>query len=394
MTDQPEAVDRTHTANLGFDTLAIRAGQDHDPTTGAVIPPLHVSSTYAQDGIGGLRNGYEYGRSANPTRTALQKQLAALEGGEFGLSFASGLAAEDALLRAALTPGDTVLMGNDVYGGTHRLVDRILGPWGVNLRIVDMTDAEAVRASLQESPARVLWVETPSNPLMGVADIAELVRIGHEADALVVVDNTFASPALQRPLLLGADVVVHSTTKYLGGHSDVVGGAIVTNDAALAEKVEFQQFAAGAISGPHDAFLTTRGLKTLAIRMERHSANAGIIAGFLDRHDAVRTVYYPGLESHPGHEVARSQMSGYGGMVSLALADGPTARKFAESLELFTLAESLGGVESLVNYPEAMTHASVRGTELAVPENVVRLSVGIETVEDLLSDLEQALDAL
>ncbi|WP_087004301.1 cystathionine gamma-synthase [Brevibacterium yomogidense] len=379
---------------MGFDTLAIRAGQDHDPTTGAVIPPLHVSSTYAQDGIGGLRNGYEYGRSANPTRTALQNQLAALEGGRFGLSFASGLAAEDALLRAALTPGDAVLMGNDVYGGTHRLVDKILGPWGIDLRIVDMTDAEAVRASLQASPAQVLWVETPSNPLMGVADIAELVRIGHEAGALVVVDNTFASPALQRPLLLGADVVVHSTTKYLGGHSDVVGGAIVTSDAALAEKVEFQQFAAGAISGPHDAFLTTRGLKTLAIRMERHSANAGIIAGFLDRHDAVRTVYYPGLESHPGHALARSQMSGFGGMVSLALADGGTARKFAESLQLFTLAESLGGVESLVNYPDAMTHASVRGTELAVPEEVVRLSVGIETVEDLLADLEQVLDAL
>ncbi|MGO1763921.1 MAG: cystathionine gamma-synthase [Brevibacterium yomogidense] len=379
---------------MGFDTLAIRAGQDHDPTTGAVIPPLHVSSTYAQDGIGGLRNGYEYGRSANPTRTALQNQLAALEGGRFGLSFASGLAAEDALLRAALTPGDAVLMGNDVYGGTHRLVDKILGPWGIDLRIVDMTDAEAVRASLQASPAQVLWVETPSNPLMGVADIAELVRIGHEAGALVVVDNTFASPALQRPLLLGADVVVHSTTKYLGGHSDVVGGAVVTSDAAIAEKVEFQQFAAGAISGPHDAFLTTRGLKTLAIRMERHSANAGLIAGFLDRHDTVRTVYYPGLESHPGHALARSQMSGFGGMVSLALADGATARKFAESLRLFTLAESLGGVESLVNYPDAMTHASVRGTELAVPEEVVRLSVGIETVEDLLADLEQALDAL
>ena len=394
MTEQNHAEGAQSAASMGFDTLAIRAGQDHDPTTGAVIPPLHVSSTYAQDGIGGLRNGYEYGRSANPTRTALQNQLAALEGGRFGLSFASGLAAEDALLRAALTPGDAVLMGNDVYGGTHRLVDKILGPWGIDLRIVDMTDAEAVRASLQASPAQVLWVETPSNPLMGVADIAELVRIGHEAGALVVVDNTFASPALQRPLLLGADVVVHSTTKYLGGHSDVVGGAIVTSDAALAEKVEFQQFAAGAISGPHDAFLTTRGLKTLAIRMERHSANAGIIAGFLDRHDAVRTVYYPGLESHPGHALARSQMSGFGGMVSLALADGATARKFAESLQLFTLAESRGGVESLVHYPAAMSHASVRGTEVAGPGEGGRLSVGIETVEDLLADLEQALDAL
>lgn len=394
MTDQSAAGGARDAEGMGFDTLAIRAGQDHDPTTGAVIPPLHVSSTYAQDGIGGLRGGFEYGRSANPTRSSLQRQLAALEGGEFGLSFASGLAAEDALLRAALTPGDTVLMGDDVYGGTHRLVDRILGPWGVNLRIVDMTDAEAVAASLQESPAQVLWVETPSNPLMGVADLSELVRIGHAVGALVVVDNTFASPALQRPLAFGADVVVHSTTKYLGGHSDVVGGAIVTSDAALAEKVEFQQFAAGAISGPHDAFLTTRGLKTLAIRMERHSANAGLIAGFLDRHDAVSTVYYPGLESHPGHMLARTQMSGFGGMVSLALADGATARRFAESLTLFTLAESLGGVESLVNYPDAMTHASVRGTQLAVPEEVVRLSVGIETVDDLISDLERALDAL
>ena len=389
-----EQTDGARTAAQGFDTLAIHAGQAHDPTTGAVIPPLHVSSTYAQDGIGGLRGGYEYGRSANPTRTALQTQLAALEGGEFGLSFASGLAAEDALLRAVLTPGDTVLMGNDVYGGTHRLVDQILGPWGVSLRIVDMTNTEAVTAALQESPARVLWVETPSNPLMGIADIAELARIGHEAGALVVVDNTFASPALQRPLLLGADVVVHSTTKYLGGHSDVVGGALVTSDAQIAEKAGFQQFAAGAISGPHDAFLTTRGLKTLAIRMERHSANAGLVAGYLDRHDAVRAVYYPGLESHPGHDIARAQMSGFGGMVSLALADGATARRFAESLKLFTLAESLGGVESLVNYPEAMTHASVRGTELAVPEEVVRLSVGIETIDDLLADLEEALGQL
>jgi cystathionine gamma-synthase len=378
----------------GFDTQAVRAGQDHDPTTGAVIPPLHLSTTYAQDGIGGLRGGYEYGRSGNPTRDALQQQIAALEGAEHALSFASGLAAEDALLRAVLRPGDTVLMGDDVYGGTHRLVARILEPWGVNLRIVDITDAEAVRASLEEVPAQVLWVETPSNPLMRISDIAALAQLGHEAGATVVVDNTFASPALQQPLALGADVVVHSTTKYLGGHSDVVGGAVVTSDAELYEAVKFQQFAAGAVSGPHDAWLTSRGLKTLGIRMERHSRNAGLVAGFLAQHAAVAQVYYPGLETHPGHEIAARQMRGFGGMVSLALSSGEEARRFAESLRLFTLAESLGGVESLVNYPDAMTHASVRGTELAVPEEVVRLSVGIETADDLLDDLNEALGRL
>jgi cystathionine gamma-synthase len=383
------------TENLrGFDSLAVHAGQEFDPTTGAVIPPVHFSTTYAQDGIGGLREGYEYGRSGNPTRTALETQLAAIEGGRHALSFASGLAAEDALLRAVLQPGDEVLLGSDVYGGTYRLIARILGPWGVKLRIVDMSDPDAVAAAIAERAPRVVWVETPSNPLLRITDIAELARVSHEAGALVVVDNTFASPALQRPLSLGADVVVHSTTKYLGGHSDVVGGALVLDDDALAERAGFLQFAAGAVSGPLDAWLTTRGIKTLGIRMQRHSENGQAVAEFLQGHDRVARVYYPGLVSHPGHEIAARQMSGFGGIVSLALADGAAARRFAESTKLFTLAESLGGVESLLNYPDAMTHASVRGTELAVPEEVVRLSVGIESAEDLLADLDAALASL
>lgn len=377
-----------------FESQVVHAGQPFDPATGAVIPPVHFSTTYAQDGIGGLRDGYEYGRSANPTRTALQTQLAAIEGGAHALSFSSGLAAEDALLRAALKPGDEVLLSNDVYGGTYRLISRVLGPWGIKMRVVDMSDLSQVRAALEERPSQMLWVETPSNPLLRVTDIAGLADLGHEYGAVVVVDNTFASPALQQPLRLGADVVVHSTTKYLGGHSDVVGGALVINDDELAEQAQFLQFAAGAVSGPLDAWLTTRGIKTLSVRMQRHSENGAAIAAYLDRHPAVARVYYPGLQSHPGHELAARQMSAFGGIVSLALADGDAARKFAESTQLFTLAESLGGVESLLNYPDAMTHASVRGTELAVPEEVVRLSVGIENLDDLISDLDRALAAL
>ncbi|MDD7928886.1 cystathionine gamma-synthase [Microbacterium thalli] len=381
----------THEAAHGLASLAVHAGQQFDPTTGAVIPPVHFSTTFAQDGIGGLRGGYEYGRSGNPTRTALQQQLAALEGGAHGFSFASGLAAEDVLLRAALQPGDEVLLGNDVYGGTHRLIARVLAPWGIGLRVVDMSDLDAVRAAVRERAPKVLWVETPSNPLLRITDIAGLAAIGHEAGSLVVVDNTFATPALQRPLALGADVVVHSTTKYLGGHSDVVGGALILDDEALAEQIGFLQYAAGAVSGPMDAWLTTRGIKTLDVRMQRHSENAGAIASFLEGHDRVARVYYPGLASHPGHELAARQMTRFGGMLSLALESGEAARRFAESTRLFQLAESLGGVESLVNYPDAMTHASVRGTEAAVPVEVVRLSVGIEDVDDLLADVEQAL---
>lgn len=380
-----------------FDTRAIHAGQAFDPTTGAVIPPIYQTSTYVQDGIGGLRSGYEYSRGGNPTRTALETQLAALEGGIRGLSFASGLAAEDALLRTVLAPGDHVVIGNDVYGGTHRLVRRIFGDWGIRHSTVDTSDLDAVRGAIELGTTKVLWVETPSNPLMKISDIAALAELGNEAGVLVVVDNTFASPALQQPIGLGADVVIHSTTKYLGGHSDVVGGGLVfaAGQEELAERVTFTQFAAGAVSGPFDAFLTSRGIKTLGIRMQRHSQNALAIARRLEEHAGIARVLYPGLESHPGHELAARQMSAFGGMVSIDLAGGAAAaRRFAESTELFQLAESLGGVESLVNYPSEMTHASVRGTEAEVPESIVRLSVGLEDVDDLLDDIDRALERL
>ncbi len=374
-----------------FSTRAVHDGQGFDPTTGAVIPPVYLTTTFVQKRIGDLRNGYEYTRGGNPTRDALQQQLASLEGGRHALSFASGLAAEDALLRTILTPGDHVLMGNDVYGGTHRLVNRIFVPWGVDLSVVDLTNLDSVRQAIRPT-TKVLWVETPSNPLMAISDIAALAELAHGAGVLVVVDNTFASPYLQNPLALGADAVVHSTTKYLGGHSDVLGGAVVLNDDELAERVGFVQFAAGAVSGPLDAWLTTRGVKTLALRMERHCSNAQAIAEALVGHPALDNVYYPGLPDHPGHELAARQMRGFGGMLSITFAGGSAAaRKFAESTELFQLAESLGGVESLVNYPSEMTHASVRGTELEVPDNLVRLSVGIEDAADLVADVLSAL---
>ena len=376
----------------GFDTRAIHDGQEFDPSTGAIIPPIYQTSTFVQDGIGGLRGGYEYGRSGNPTRASLETLLASLEGGSRAFSFSSGLAAEDALLRAVLKPGDHVVLGNDVYGGTHRLINRVHGGWGVRNTTVDLGDLRAVQAALGTEGTRILWIETPSNPLMKISDIAALAELGRAAGALVVVDNTFASPALQQPLALGADVIVHSTTKYLGGHSDVIGGALVIDDEELAEKVGFIQFAAGAVSSPMDAWLTVRGIKTLGVRMARHSENAQAIAEALVGHPAIDAVYYPGLPSHPGHALAGRQMSGYGGMLSVALAGGAVAaRRFAESTTVFQLAESLGGVESLIGYPSEMTHASVRGTELEVPDDVVRLSVGIEDVADLLADIESAL---
>ncbi|GAA1825179.1 cystathionine gamma-synthase [Nesterenkonia flava] len=379
----------------GFSTHAIHTGQDVDEVFGAVVPPLHFSTTYAPDGIGNLRRGYDYGRAGNPTRTALQEQLAALEGGAHAFSFGSGLAAEDAVIRGLLRPGQRIVMGNDAYGGSYRLISRIHGDWGIANTPLDLNDHDRVAAELAHDDATLLWVETPSNPLMTVVDIKALAEIAHAHGALLLVDNTFASPYLQQPLSLGADVVVHSTTKYLGGHSDVVGGAVVLSDDALAEKIAFQQFAVGAVSGPLDAYLTTRGIKTLGVRMDRHSSNAMAIARHFEGHSAIERVLYPGLESHPGHELAATQMRDFGGMVSLQLAGGePAARKVAEGTELFILAESLGGVESLMNYPHEMTHASVRGTELAVPENLLRLSVGIEDVEDLIEDLEKALGGL
>jgi cystathionine gamma-synthase len=377
----------------GFSTRAIHAGQEFDPMTGAVVPPIYQTSTFVQDGIGGFRGGYEYARGGNPTRTSLQTLLASLEGGDRAYSFSSGLSAEDTLLRAALKPGDHIVMGNDVYGGTHRLVSRVFVPWGVSISTVEMSDLDAVRATIRPDATKVLWVETPSNPLMKITDIAALAEVGHEFGALVVVDNTFASPYLQRPLSLGADVVVHSTTKYLGGHSDVLGGAVVLNDGELADAVGFLQFGVGAVSGPMDAWLTVRGIKTLAVRMDRHSSNAQAIAEALVGHPKLEAVHYPGLPTHPGHELAARQMSRFGGMLSVALTGGPSAaRAFAESTSVFQLAESLGGVESLIGYPHEMTHASVVGTELAVPENVVRLSVGIEDAADLVDDVLGALD--
>jgi cystathionine gamma-synthase len=380
-----------------FSTRAIRTGQDFDPTTGSVIPPVYFTTTFVQDGIGGFRNGYEYARGGNPTRTALETLLAGLEGGDRGFSFASGLAAEDTLLRAILNPGDHVLMGNDVYGGSHRLVSRAFIPWGVSLSTVEMVDLDAVKAAIRPDATKVVWLETPSNPLMKITDIAAVVELAHAVGAIVVVDNTFASPYLQQPLSLGADAVVHSTTKYLGGHSDVLGGAVILNNStqingeSLADKVAFLQFGVGAVSGPMDAWLTIRGIKTLAVRMDRHSSNAQTIAEKLVGNPKLTRVYYPGLPDHPGHELAAKQMKSFGGMISVQLADGATARKFAESMTLFQLAESLGGVESLVCYPAEMTHASVKGTSLEVPDSVVRLSVGIEGVDDLLADVLDAL---
>ncbi len=383
--------ERTPLSSSAFATRAIHAGQDFDPTTGAIIPPIYQTSTFVQDGIGGFRNGYEYNRAGNPTRTALETQLAALEGGTAAWSFASGLAAEDALLRSVLRPGDHVVLGNDVYGGTYRLLTGVLAPWGVETTVADLADLDGVRAAIRPE-TRLVWTETPTNPLLKIADIAALAEIAHAAGAALVVDNTFASPALQQPFALGADVVVHSTTKYLGGHSDVLGGAVVLRDDRFAEQVAFQQFAVGAVSAPLDAWLTTRGIKTLAVRMRQHCENAQRIAEWASERPEFERVYYPGLPGHPGHELAARQMSGFGGMLSLGLADGPeAARAFTESTGLIHLAESLGGVESLICYPPEMTHASLRGTSLAVPENVVRVSVGIEEVDDLIADLEETL---
>jgi cystathionine gamma-synthase len=387
----------------GFETLAIHAGQEPDPLTGAVVPPIYQTSTYAQDGVGGLRGGggsgpgrfvegYEYSRTANPTRGALEECLAALEAGTRALAFASGMAAEDALLRTVLSPGDHVLIPHDAYGGTFRLFDKIFKPWGVSYRPVPVSDPEAVHAALADAPAAVVWVETPTNPLLSIADIPLLAQHAHAAGALLVVDNTFASPYLQQPLELGADVVVHSTTKYLGGHSDVVGGAVVLSDAELGERLATVQNSTGSAGGPFDAWLTLRGIRTLGVRMDRHCANAARVADLLVGHPAVSQVLYPGLPGHPGHDVAAKQMRGFGGIVSLRLRGGEEAAvAMCGRTRLFTLGESLGGVESLIEHPGRMTHASVAGSELEVPSDLVRLSVGIENGDDLLEDLRAAL---
>ncbi|NYE11327.1 cystathionine gamma-synthase [Actinomadura citrea] len=374
----------------GFETLAIHAGQEPDPATGAVVPPIYQVSTYKQDGIGGLRGGYEYSRSANPTRTALEVCLAETEGGARGLAFASGLAAEDALLRTVCKPGAHVIVPNDAYGGTYRLFAKVAQPWGVEFDPVPLNDIAAVRAAVLPE-TKIIWVETPTNPLLGVADIAALAAVARDAGALLVVDNTFASPYLQRPLELGADVVVHSTTKYIGGHSDVVGGALIAADAGLGERLAFHQNAMGAVAGPFDAWLTLRGIKTLGVRMDRHCANAERVVDLLTRHPSVRQVLYPGLPDHPGHEIAAKQMKAFGGMVSFRMESEEAAVRVCERTKLFTLGESLGGVESLIEHPGRMTHASAAGSPLEVPADLVRLSVGIEDAADLLRDLEQAL---
>ncbi|WP_116245902.1 cystathionine gamma-synthase [Nocardiopsis sp. FIRDI 009] len=376
----------------GFETLAIHAGQEPDAGTGAVVVPIYQTSTYAQDGVGGLRQGYEYSRTGNPTRAALEECLAALESGVRGLAFASGMAAEDTLLRTVLSPGDHIIIPGDAYGGTFRLVSKVVERWGVSWDAVDQTDPEAVRAAVRPT-TKVVWTETPTNPLLNITDIETVARIAHDAGALYVVDNTFASPYLQQPLTLGADVVVHSTTKYLGGHSDVVGGALVVADADLGERLAFHQNTMGAVPGPFDSWLTLRGIKTLGVRMDRHSANAERIAAELEGHPAVRRVYYPGLDGHPGHKLAERQMRSFGGMVSFALRDGEKAAlRLCERTEVFTLGESLGGVESLIEHPGRMTHASTAGSPLEVPADLVRISVGIESGDDLVADLLRALE--
>lgn len=380
-----------HHEFTGLATKAIHAGYRPDPATGAVNAPIYASSTFAQDGVGTLRGGFEYARTGNPTRTALEAGLAGVEEGGYGRAFGSGMAATDCVLRAVLRPGDHVVIPNDAYGGTFRLIDKVFTLWNVEYTPVALHDLDAVAAAITPR-TRLIWAETPTNPLLSIADIAALAELGKQSSAKVLVDNTFASPALQQPLTLGADIVLHSTTKYIGGHSDVVGGALITNDQELDDAFAFLQNGAGAVPGPFDAYLTMRGLKTLVLRMQRHSENASAVAEFLAEHAAVSTVLYPGLPTHPGHEIATRQMTGFGGMVSIRMRGGrQAARDLCANTKVFILAESLGGVESLIEHPSAMTHASTAGSQLEVPDDLVRLSVGIEDIGDLLADLDQAL---
>lgn len=389
MSEQRSKADST--SWQGFSTRAVHAGYEPDPQTGAVNVPIYASSTFAQDGVGGLRSGFEYARTGNPTRTALEANLAAIEKGTYGRAFGSGMAATDCLLRATLRPGDHLVIPNDAYGGTFRLIDKVFSQWGIEYSVAPVSDVDAVRAAIRPN-TKLVWVETPTNPLLNVGDIEALAGVAHDGKAKLVVDNTFASPYLQQPLPLGADVVLHSTTKYIGGHSDVVGGALITDDEELDTAFAFLQNGAGAVPGAFDAFLTLRGIKTLALRMERHSDNAEALVELLTSHPKIEQVIYPGLAEHPGHEAAAKQMLRFGGMISVRVKGGKeAAQEFCSRTEIFTLAESLGGVESLIEHPGAMTHASTEGSELEVPDNLVRLSVGIEDAADLVGDVEQAL---
>jgi cystathionine gamma-synthase len=377
---------------FGFETRAIHAGQPPDESTGAVVTPIYQTSTFAQDAVGAHR-GYEYSRTANPTRTALERCLASLEGAASGFAFASGMAAEDAVLR--LLPADShIIIPNDAYGGTYRLISQVFSNAGLQYTSVDLSDRDEI-ADAWRANTRMVWVESPTNPLLGVVDIGAVARMARERGARCVVDNTFATPYLQQPLALGADVVVHSTTKYLGGHSDVVGGFVAVADVTLGAHVAYLQNAVGAVPGPFDCFLVLRGLKTLPVRMDRHCANAAAVVDMLERHPAVATVRYPGLPAHPGHDVATRQMRDFGGMVAFTVAGGEEAAlELVGRTRLFTLAESLGAVESLIEHPARMTHASVADSELAVDPALVRLSVGLETAHDLVDDLRQALDGI
>ncbi len=375
----------------GFATRAIHAGFEPDPQTGAVNVPIYATSTYAQDGVGGMRGGYEYSRTGNPTRTVLEANLAALESGLYGRAFSSGMAATDTALRASLRPGDHLVIPNDAYGGTFRLIDKVFTQWGIDYTPAAVNDPAAVRAAMRPT-TKLVWIETPTNPLLNIGDIEALAEVAHDGGAKLVVDNTFASPYLQQPLTLGADVVLHSTTKYIGGHSDVIGGALITNDEELHAAFGFLQNGAGGVPGPFDAFLTLRGTKTLALRMEKHCDNAEAIVDYLQSHPSISRVFYPGLADHPGHAAAVKQMRRYGGMISVLVDGGrEAALEFCSRTKIFTLAESLGGVESLIEHPGAMTHASTAGSPLEVADNLVRLSVGIEDEADLIADIEQAL---
>ena len=393
MTDSSASTDRTASTNegQGFATRAVHAGYEPDPLTGAVNVPIYASSTFAQDGVGGMRSGFEYARTGNPTRRPLEANLAALEEGRYGRAFSSGMAATDCALRTVLRPGDHLVIPNDAYGGTFRLIDKVFTHWNIEYSVAPVSDVDAVREAIRPN-TKLVWVETPTNPLLNVGDIAALSEVAHGAGAKLLVDNTFASPYLQQPLTLGADIVLHSTTKYIGGHSDVVGGALVTDDEELDAGFAFLQNGAGGVPGPFDAFLTLRGIKTLALRMEKHSDNAERVVELLSGHPAVASVIYPGSPEHPSHDVAARQMRRFGGMVSVRLKGGrEAALDLCKRTEVFTLAESLGGVESLIEHPGAMTHASTAGSLLEVPDDLVRLSVGIEDAADLVADLENAL---